>query len=150
MRNVDTYELDKLKVELCTSINETYLQIHYENNLLTKIPLGTDTLITNQFDKFNGWLLEECAPITPYEGRWLYYILEPLYNDLIKNDIPTYIEKRVSIEGEEYLEIKLPNADVLTTWFIKNLGNKLQFKNMVLSKEYELKDLRLDRFKEEK
>lgn len=150
MRNVDTYELDKLKVELCTSINETYLQIHYENNLLTKIPLGTDTLITNQFDKFNSWLLEECAPITPYGGRWLYHILEPLYDDLIKNNIPTYVEKRKTSTGEEYLEIKLPNGDVLTAWYISSLNEKLTFKNMMLTTDYELKDLKLDTFKEEK
>lgn len=150
MRNVETYELNELKVELCIKTDESYLQIRYKNNLLTMIPLGTDTSITNQFKVFNNWLLEECAPVTPYEGRWLYYILEPLYDDLMENDIPTYIVKRISIESEEYLEITLPSADVLTTWFIKNLGNKLQFKNMVLSRNYELKNLKLDRFKEEK
>lgn len=150
MKNFELYELNKLRVNLRLKSDTSYLQIHYENNLIAEISLGIDTSVTNQFTKFNNWLLEECFPITPYEGRWLYHILEPLYDDLIDNDIPTYIVKRVSIEGEEYLEITLPNADVLTTWFIKNLGNNLQFKNMVLSRNYELKNLKLDRFKEEK
>lgn len=154
MRNVDIYDIhdtEKLTVDFPKKYDGIHFVIKYLGKTLKDVLIGSKELTINeQFLVFNDWLLEEAEPITPYEGRWLYYILEPLYDELIKNDIPTYIEKRKTSAGDEYLEIKLPNADTLTTWYISSLNDKLTFKNMMLTTDYELKDLKLDRFKEEK
>lgn len=153
MRNFEAYELNKLRVEFRIKSDMSYLQIHYENNLVAEIPLGIDTSITNQFKVFNNWLLQNVdPPLTDIERKYLYNLIEPIYDKLLNENIDIrFIMKACGSNfDKKYISIVLPNGDTLQTFFLSTLPEELQFKTMVRMKPYTLQNLKLDRFKEEK